>query len=130
VKAIVCAREIMTERLVDLLAQQGVDVMTVTNMSQVASVMQGGNVELVVLDPLAIEAEALSSCLRAVSAGPVVIALSNRQTDWERLQSLAIDGYLPEEAGNAEVLARMRAVIRRHLPGLGTASNEQLSLAQ
>jgi len=45
---------------------------------------------------------------------PLMLYVSRRQTNWERLTSLNVDGYLPCSVGGAELAARLQAVVRRH----------------
>lgn len=45
---------------------------------------------------------------------PLVLYVSRRKMNWERLRSLNVDGYLPDSVGGAELAARLQAVVRRH----------------
>jgi DNA-binding response OmpR family regulator len=112
-KAMIFGRDLVAGRIAALLAGEGVDVAGVCNLSQVVALLEQGSVDLVVLDPSLEGSELLSRCLGEFGGASAVVAMSSSETDWERLQSLDFDGYIPEEAGNAETVARIRAVVRR-----------------
>ena len=72
--------------------------------------------DLAIVDSLSEKSEAACYHIREFWEMPLVLIVSQRQPDWERLQSLSADGYLPEEAKDAELAARLRAILRRFWP--------------
>lgn len=68
------------------------------------------------MDDLSEQAKAACHHIREFWKVPLVLMVAQQQADWERLESLGADGYLPEQARDAELAARLRAMLRRFWP--------------
>lgn len=80
--------------------------------------------DLVVLDINLPGEDGLSICLRLRNAGgPPVIMVTAKGEDVDRILGLEMgaDDYLPKPFNPRELLARIRAVLRRHAAGAGAA---------
>lgn len=51
----------------------------------------------------------IRECLRDV---PVVIVTRRNTTDWNQMAAADVDGYVSYEAGNEEINARLKAIVR------------------
>ncbi|MBA7486109.1 hypothetical protein ES707_21662 [subsurface metagenome] len=69
--------------------------------------------DVAVVDGLMEEAETACCRIRELRDIPVLLMLSQRQADWGKLQSLDPDGYILYGTVQAELGARLRAVVRR-----------------
>jgi DNA-binding response OmpR family regulator len=99
--------ETMVRRLSVSLAGEGVElVRAVTPVGE-------GKFDVVLVDSVIGGAEAACHYIKQVSSIPVVLMVRARQADWQRLQALDADAYVPEGVGGAELAARLRAVVRR-----------------
>lgn len=73
--------------------------------------------DLAIVDSQAEKAEAVCQCINDLWTIPLVLIVSVKQPDWEKLQSLGASGYLPEGAGDEELVARLRVTLRRSPAG-------------
>jgi two-component system OmpR family response regulator len=84
-------------------------------------VLGGEPVDLVVLDLMLPGQDGLSFCreLRAESPSPAIIMLTAKGDDFDRVLGLEMgaDDYLPKPFHGRELIARIRAVMRRSDPG-------------
>ena len=82
-----------------------------------AALAAGGPVDLVVLDVMMPGEDGLSICRRLAGQqnGPAIIMLSAMGEDTDRIVGLELgaDDYLPKPCNPRELLARIRAVLRR-----------------
>jgi len=112
-KAMVFAREVVKQRLATLMAWDGIEVVGTSNVPEAMILMGRNRVDIAVIDELVDESEFVCRCLSRLGNIPVVLTVSQGRVDWDRVQSLGVDGYIPEEGGNCEIMARLRAVVRR-----------------
>ncbi len=127
-KAMVFGTVLMVEELGSLLVEEGLEVASTSDTFQAVNLMMDGGIDLVILDGSLQDSETLGHCLGQLANVSVVLAVDNKQNDWERLRSLDIDGYIPDGAGKAEAMARIRAVVRRRFVGVKKPWwNEQFS---
>lgn len=106
-----------------LLRECGYDATGVTGSNELESVMQARAIDLVLLD-IMLEAEnGLDLCrsLRGRSQVPIImISARGQETDRVAGLDLGADDYIAKPFGRQEILARVRAVLRRaehpHLP--------------
>jgi two-component system OmpR family response regulator len=98
------------------LTQHGYTVRVAGAAAEMDRILAGGLVNLVLLDIMLPGEDGLSICRRIVdAAGPPVIMLSAMGEEIDRILGLELgaDDYLPKPCNPRELLARVRAVLRR-----------------
>jgi DNA-binding response OmpR family regulator len=51
--------------------------------------------------------------IKRVRGVPIVLMVGQERADWKKVQSLDVDGYIPQEVNGSELVARLKAVSRR-----------------
>jgi two-component system OmpR family response regulator len=101
----------------EFLGQQGYQVETAGDARGMEQALSKGPVDLIVLDVMMPGEDGLSICRRltAQPGGPAIIMLSAMGEDTDRIVGLELgaDDYLPKPCNPRELLARIRAVLRR-----------------
>ena len=100
----------------DYLAEHGYGVLTAGDAVEMRKVLDGAEVSLVLLDVMLPGEDGWSICRRLRdSGGPPVIMLSALGDEIDRILGLELgaDDYLPKPCSPRELLARVRAVLRR-----------------
>lgn len=116
-RILVFGREKTIKRLSVFLAKEGIEVVGISDgLDKMMAVQKQSRFDLAILDSWAEEAEAACHHIHKFWGTPLVLIVNKRQVDWKRMQSLGANGYLPEEAGEVELAARIRATLRRFLP--------------
>ena len=98
------------------LAQGGFEVVEAKDGREAIDRIAAGGIDLVVLDILMPEADGLEVCRRVRSAGRLpIIFLSSKDEELDRVLGLELgaDDYLSKPFSPRELLARVRAVLRR-----------------
>ncbi len=106
--------------LADYLAKQGYDVSTARDGGEMDERLRAGMPDLIVMDLMLPGEDGLSLTRRIKAAADVpVIMLSARGEDIDRIVGLEVgaDDYLPKPFNPRELLARIRAVLRRGSAG-------------
>ncbi|MBX3480395.1 MAG: response regulator [Caulobacter sp.] len=107
------------------LTQHGYTVKVAATAIEMDRVLATGLVNLVLLDIMLPGEDGLSVCRRlADAAGPPVIMISAMGEEIDRILGLELgaDDYLPKPCNPRELLARVRAVLRRREDGRGEAA--------
>lgn len=102
--------------IADYLRQHGYGVDVAADGQAMDLVLQQASVDLVVLDVMMPGEDGLSICRRlSETGGPPVIILSAMGEEIDRILGLELgaDDYLPKPCSPRELLARVRAVLRR-----------------
>lgn len=111
-RVIVFGRERMIKKLSVFLAREGIEMVgTSDRLDKMITLPEQGGFDLAIVD-----SQAACHHIKEIWDMPVVLIVNRRQANWERLQSLDADGYLAEEAENGELVARLRAMLRRLCP--------------
>jgi two-component system OmpR family response regulator len=100
----------------DFLGRHGYTVETAGDAVEMEKVLAKGPVDLVVLDIMLPGEDGLAICRRlSVPDGPSIIMLSAMGEETDRIVGLELgaDDYLPKPCNPRELLARVRAVLRR-----------------
>lgn len=115
-----------------VLSESGFAVSTATMAAEMEAVLGRGAVDLVVLDIMLPGEDGLSICrrLRAVSAIPIIMVTA-RGDAVDRIVGLEIgaDDYLPKPFDSRELVARIRALLRRAQAGHGGSRLRPLRFA-
>jgi two-component system OmpR family response regulator/two-component system phosphate regulon response regulator OmpR len=109
-------------RLRDLLqrylGEQGYEVRTVADATQMEKYLQREHIDLIVLDLMLPGEDGLAICrrLRAQDNDVPIVMLTARGDEIDRIVGLEMgaDDYLPKPFNPRELLARIQAVLRRH----------------
>ncbi|THD75309.1 MAG: response regulator [Phenylobacterium sp.] len=109
----------------DFLGRHGYRVSTAADAREMEQALEGGPVDLIVLDIMLPGEDGLAVCRRLASgdAGPPIIMLSAMGEDTDRIVGLELgaDDYLAKPCNPRELLARIRAVLRRSDTRAGTS---------
>ncbi|MBE7217063.1 MAG: response regulator [Caulobacteraceae bacterium] len=105
------------ETISEFLQGHGYVTDTAADAAGLARALQAGPTDLVVLDVMMPGEDGLAICRRltALENGPAVVMLSAMGEDIDRIVGLELgaDDYLPKPCNPRELLARVRAVLRR-----------------
>lgn len=116
-KVIVFGRRRTVQKLVVFLAGEGIEVVGISDgLDEMIALHKQIEFDLAIVDSQAETAEAACHHLKEFRDTPLVLIVNQKQVDWARLQPLNADVYLSEEAKNGELVARLRAVLRRFWP--------------
>jgi DNA-binding response OmpR family regulator len=86
----------------------------VTDLTEAISLLNREKGDVFMVDSALENAHMVCHTIGNLGHIPLVLYVSRRKMNWERLTSLNVDGYLPYSVGGAELAARLQAVIRRH----------------
>jgi two-component system, OmpR family, response regulator len=110
----------------DVLVNNGFRVSAAEHGSAMTQVLATARVDLIILDILMPGEDGLSLCRRLRANGTIpIIMLTARASEFDRVLGLEMgaDDYLPKPFSTRELLARVRAVLRRSaMPQPGSAS--------
>ncbi|HTP38451.1 MAG TPA: response regulator [Steroidobacteraceae bacterium] len=101
----------------DFLAGHGYRVQAVADAAQMQQALAEFQPDVIILDVMMPGEDGLSVARRlAAERGPAVIILSALASDTDKIIGLEVgaDDYLPKPCNPRELLARIRAVLRRH----------------
>lgn len=104
--------------LVDLLRKNGFQTRSAATGREAREDVAAGGVDLVLLDVMLPGTSGFDICRdlrQAPDGGPAIIMISARGEEADRVAGLELgaDDYIPKPFGQSEVLARIRAVLRR-----------------
>jgi two-component system, OmpR family, response regulator len=111
----------------EFLAGHGFQVQAAADVAQMRQALDAQHPDLVILDVMMPGEDGLSAARKLSTArGPAVIMLSALGTDTDRIIGLEIgaDDYLAKPCNPRELLARVRAVLRRRQSGDASAAGE------
>ena len=106
----------MLKRIQCKLDQEQFTVIACDNPQEATALLEQDNFDLVIIDNLINEAEALCQTISKIVHIPVTLLLQEKPANWRNLQSLTVDGYLPDSGSNIEFTARLRAYLRNTPP--------------
>jgi two-component system, OmpR family, response regulator len=110
------------------LSKEGFRVSTAADGRAMRKVMASSRIDLILLDLMLPGEDGLSLCrlLRAQSNVPVIM-LTAKGDEVDRVIGLEMgaDDYLPKPFGSRELIARIKAVLRRSREGVATASPDR-----
>lgn len=102
--------------IADYLGEHGYGVTVAADAPEMEQILQQAAVDLIVLDVMLPGEDGLSICRRlSETGGPPIIILSAMGEEMDRILGLELgaDDYLPKPCSPRELLARVRAVLRR-----------------
>jgi DNA-binding response OmpR family regulator len=112
-RVMVLGNPMTVKRIAECISEVGINPVPVSDVPEALTRLKLERFDVVVIDSLL--TEAYSAVQNISESGRVPVALLTREhnTNWQNLRSWEVDGFLPEEAGNFELVARIKAISRR-----------------
>jgi DNA-binding response OmpR family regulator len=101
------------ERLCSSMVGSAIVVTRLTRIPEAIDILKCESFDVVVIDSLNEEAQLACKSISEISLIPIALLVKDRETNWDKICRWNVDGYVPEESGNIEILARIRAISRR-----------------
>jgi two-component system OmpR family response regulator len=121
----------ISRMMVSCMTEHGFEVSPARSGRDLDRLMSGGKVDLVILDVGLPGEDGLSICrrLRGKSSIPIIMVTA-RSADTDRIVGLELgaDDYLPKPFNPRELVARVRAVMRRSNPSVAAPSDTPQTL--
>jgi DNA-binding response OmpR family regulator len=112
----------VTRRVARSLEGSGINFVCRNDFTEAVSLLKKEKFDLALMDGYSENLEA--NCYRITwqCRTPVALIIKGTEADWNILRSLDVDGYIPEEARNIELIAHFSAIARRGSPQLSKAN--------
>ena len=123
-RVLIFGREKTIQRLTEILVGEGIEAVPISDgLPKMMALQKRDRFDLAIVDSRAKKAKAICRNIINAWSVPLVLVINERRADWKTLQSVGTNGYLPEEAENGELAARLRAMLRRfyRLPKISVA---------
>jgi DNA-binding NarL/FixJ family response regulator len=114
-KVLAFGSPLMLRRFIAQVDPYEVTVVGCSEAAEAADKLYGGNFDMVIVDHFNQDAGLV--CREAVNntQAPVVAVMQEKFADWNALRKLDVDGYIPDDTGTEEIMARIRAYSRRNV---------------
>ena len=120
----------MIAELTATLAGSGIEMVTFTETAAAMGALRQEKFDVVVVDSLLAIAAAVCHDVGERGNVPVVVMVRGTKVDWAALRSLNADGYILPGTGRSELMARLRAILRRNGWQAGTQPETASPLPQ
>lgn len=107
---------IMLHRLLVQLDKDEAEVTSYSGAAEAIEKMSSQHFDIVLVDQFVKDAEQVCRTAFNITRVPVVVIIQEKFADWKALRKLEVDGYIPDDKGSDELMARIRAYTRRHAP--------------
>jgi DNA-binding response OmpR family regulator len=103
----------VARRVARSLEGSGIEIVSRPEIAEAISLLKKEKFDLALLDGYSENLE--TNCYRLTwqCRTPVALIIKGTDADWNTLRSLDVDGYIPEEARNIELIAHFTAIARR-----------------
>jgi hypothetical protein len=112
-KVLVLCCDIIQSRLKAGLKSEFVDAAFYTNCGDVLAHFERECCDIVLVDSLHEGASRICRFVYSSVPIPVALLVKSNALNWKNWGSWQVDGFIPEEAGNLELIARVRAIAKR-----------------
>jgi DNA-binding response OmpR family regulator len=114
-------RQKVIERVVRSLAGNDISVTTCFSIEDAVANLKRQKFDLALIDGYLDDLQNVCNRITWQYRTPLVLIVNGSQADWEILRSLDVDGFIPEESSNIELVAYFNAIARRSCPAAASA---------
>ena len=112
-KVMVFGSKRTAQKLTTSLNGKGFELTSLAKIPEVMVQLRRKKFDLVVVDSSVERVEAVCHSVDILGRVPVMMIVRERQANWDKLDSLDVDGYLPNGAESILLAAQLQAVERR-----------------
>jgi DNA-binding response OmpR family regulator len=113
-RIIALGNENVTRRITDSLAGDEVDLVCQSEVPQALDLLKREKFDLALIDSGMKNVGPICYRITWLCQTSVALIIKNSLTDWSQLRSLDVDGFISEDSGSIEILAQLKAIVRRH----------------
>ncbi len=113
IKVLAMGRKTVTRRISNALVGSEVSITVQNDVSDAIVLLKKEKFNLILMDGYMDNLESICYHVTKQYRVPVVLVVNGKEADWNHLKTLDIDGFIPEEGGNAEILAYFNSIARR-----------------
>jgi DNA-binding response OmpR family regulator len=112
-KVLAFGNQIMLRRLISQVDQDEVIVTGCSEVAEAVDKLSKEHFDMIIVDHFVKNAEQFCHNVVKIAQVPVAIMMQENFADWNALRKLEVDGYIPDDKGSDELMARIRAYSRR-----------------
>jgi DNA-binding response OmpR family regulator len=105
--------ELMAQRLARAFEKDDIKVFYNTVMPAIPDLNNANIYDLIIIDSVTPQAEASCQSLGKLEFAPVVLMVSESETNWKTICNFQADGFITTDVSDTEALARIKAIHRR-----------------
>jgi DNA-binding NarL/FixJ family response regulator len=113
IKVLAMGRKNVTLRVSNALIDSRVGITVQNDISDAINLLKKDRFDLVLMDGCLDNLESVCYHITKQYRVPVVLVVNGKEADWNHLKTLDIDGFIPEEGSNSEILAHFNSIARR-----------------
>ena len=112
-RVMVLGNTMTIKRIADCVSDTGIMLVPITDSAIALDRLKREKFDIIVVDSLLTEAFSTVQSISQLGCAPVALLTRENDINWKKLRSWEVDGFVPEEAGNFELIARIKAISRR-----------------
>jgi DNA-binding response OmpR family regulator len=112
-KVLAFGDDIMLHRLISQVDEDEVEVTGCSGVAEAVDKLSKEHFDMVIVDHFVKDAELVCRNAVNITRVPVAVMMQEKFADWKALRKLEADGYIPDDKGSEELMARIRAYSRR-----------------
>ncbi len=112
-KVLVLGNDLLAQRLSSTLGVDGIEVDRLADFPLALDLIQRHQFDLVVVDHQIEDVDVICNNIYRLASTPVVLILQENTADWRMMSNFKVDGFLPKEASDRELRARVKAACYR-----------------
>jgi DNA-binding response OmpR family regulator len=101
------------KRLRSRLAAEEFELYCVADIKEARRFQDSSKVDVILIDSVFDKSGEIYQLFCLQQQTPVVLLLHSPEVNWNTLKNLQVDGFILENSGNPELIARIKAVARR-----------------
>ncbi len=123
IKVLAMGRKNITLRVSNALIDSRIGITVQNDISDAINLLKKDRFDLVLIDGYLDNLESVCYHITRQYRVPVVLVVNGKEADWNHLKTLDVDGFIPEEGGDAEIMAYFNSITRRkdHIPASSKA---------
>jgi DNA-binding response OmpR family regulator len=112
---IALGNELKMQRIAACVSHGDINILSVSQIPEAKTRLQNGIFDVILVDSLLDEAEAVCRSFYELSKIPVILLIAGSETNWPHFCAFKVDGFLSEDSSNIELIARIKASARRKI---------------
>ena len=94
----------------------GVEITGVSDVNELPVKIRNGQIDIILVNGLKGDADTICESIKGFCRLPIALLVRDKQVNWNEMDYLIIDGFIPEQATGLELKARLDAILRRSKP--------------
>jgi len=97
------------------MCSNGIVFIGLPEIQNAVEILKKESFDIIIVDSMMKDVDSICQHICEITCAPIVLLIKGNEANWKNIRSLEVDGFVHEDSGEIELVARLKAISRRKI---------------